>query len=324
MDVNRFMNERRPAWQELEEMLGRLEAQGWPGLGLERARRFGKLYRAASSDLIQARTATADAAVVDYLNDLVARAYGAVYAGRSSKGRAIRSFFAVEFPRLVREEARLVVLAASILVLGGAVGATSVALDPSSESVMIPAGHGEMRPEERVAQDEAEGPHGGDTAAAFGGFLFTHNMQVSFFVFALGITWGVGTVLLLFYNGVPLGALAVQYHLAGKGLFFWAWILPHGIPELTSVFISGAAGLVLARALIAPGRLRRNQALVNAAKRAVRMVLGVAPLLCVAGLIEATISQMHAPVMPYAVKLAFAACVAVSLFAYLGFAGRRR
>jgi uncharacterized membrane protein SpoIIM required for sporulation len=179
-----------------------------------------------------------------------------------------------------------------------------------------------MSPVERVARDEGGDVHEGGEAAAFSGFLFTHNMQVAFFAFALGVTFGAGTMLILFYNGLPIGALAAQYHLAGKGLFFWAWILPHGVPELTSVFIAGGAGLVMGRALIAPGRLTRGAALVGASRRAVRLVLGVAPLLCTAGLIEGTISQLHAPVMPYAAKLVFAACVAAALAAYLGLAGR--
>jgi uncharacterized membrane protein SpoIIM required for sporulation len=322
VDVNRFIHEGRPSWQELEELLRHLEAHGWPGLGLERARRFAKLYRAASSDLIRARTATADAAVVDYLNDLVARTYAAVYSGRAARARAVLAFFWSEFPALVRAEARMVLLAAATLLGGGLVGATAIALDPSNASLLLPPGHAEMSPIERVARDEQGEEHEGGQAAAFSGFLFTHNMQVAFFAFALGITFGAGTLLLLFYNGLPVGALAAQYHLAGKGLFFWAWILPHGIPELTSVFIAGGAGLVVGRALVAPGRLPRSVALVEAARRAVRLVLGVAPLLCTAGLIEGTISQMHAPLMPYAAKLVFGACVAVALAAYLALGGR--
>lgn len=322
MDVNRFIHEGRPSWQELEGLLRHLESHGWAGLGLERARRFAKLYRAASSDLIRARTATADAAVVDYLNDLVARSYAAVYGGQVARARAVLTFFWSEFPALVRAEARMVLLAAATLLGGGLLGATAVAIDPANASLLLPPGHAEMSPIERVARDEQGGDHEGGQAAAFSGFLFTHNMQVAFFAFALGITFGAGTLLLLFYNGLPVGALAAQYHLAGKGLFFWAWILPHGIPELTSVFIAGGAGLVIGRALVAPGRLPRSVALVEAARRAVRLVLGVAPLLCTAGLIEGTISQMHAPLMPYAAKLVFAACVAVALGAYLALAGR--
>jgi hypothetical protein len=132
----------------------------------------------------------------------------------------------------------------------------------------------------------------------------------------------VGSVSLLFYNGVPIGALAMQYHQFGEGQFFWAWILPHGIPEITQILVAGAAGLLLARGLWLPGRRSRRDALADEARRAMRLVVGGMPILVLAGLIEGTISQLHAPVLPYALKLAFAAVVGVAVWSYLLFAGR--
>jgi uncharacterized membrane protein SpoIIM required for sporulation len=161
-----------------------------------------------------------------------------------------------------------------------------------------------------------------DDATAFSAFLFTHNIQVTFIVFALGITGGVGTVALLFQNGVPLGALAAQYHQAGLDTFFWAWILPHGIPELTVVWIAGGAGLVIARGLLLPGRRLRRDALVAEAKTAAALVVGSMPLLVFAGLIEGTISQMHEPRVPYGAKLMFAAVAGTGVYWYLLRAGR--
>ncbi len=325
LDINRFVHERTPAWRKLEELLLSIERDGFGSLGLSGARQFGKLYRAASSDLIRARGETADANVVDYLNDLVARAYAIVHAGKSRRERAVLGFYRRGFPRLVREEARMIGLSAAIFLLGGFVGAGTLILDPDAESVMIPPDHQERLPEERVAEDEAqtEGAGAGE-ASFFSGFLFTNNFRVSILVFALGITFGIGTVLVLFYNGVPLGALAVQYHLQGKGLFFWAWILPHGVPELTAIVIAGASGLVIGRALWAPGRLSRVLALREAGRRAVLLCLGVAPLLVIAALVEGTLSQMHEPRVPYAAKLAVAGLLTVALTLYLGFAGRKK
>lgn len=324
MDVQRFLRERTPEWQELEAMLGQVEARGMRALGVDGARRFGKLYRAVSADLVRARGAVVDASIEDYLNDLVARAYARIYAGSSERSRAasIASFFALELPRLVRAEWRAMALSAALLFGGAAVGAGAALLDPGAMGVLLPEQHAELTPGERVASDEARGPHAGDRAAEFSSFLFTHNIQVSFLVFALGITFGIGTASVLFYNGVPLGALAVQYHLAGHGLFFWAWILPHGIPELTEIVIAGAAGLVIARGMLLPGDRSRRDALVAEARRAARMVVGGMPLLVLAGVIEGTISQIHAPTMPYPAKLAFAAIVGAGMFAWLALAGR--
>jgi uncharacterized membrane protein SpoIIM required for sporulation len=323
-DVNRFLVERRPDWEALEALLAQVEQKGLRSLDIEGARRFGKLYRSASSDLIRARTELADASVTDYLNDLVARSYARVHAGSGRRARHVVRFFLEGFPRLFREEWRAIALSALLLFSGGAVGATAVAYDPDALSVLIPEQHQAWTPDERVAREhEREGAHGGDRAAQFSSFLFTHNIKVSFLVFALGITFGVGTVSVLFYNGVPLGALAMEYHQAGQDLFFWAWILPHGIPELTAIFVAGGAGLLLARGLLVPGRRSRKDALVHEARRAARLVVGAIPILVVAGVIEGTISQLHEPVIPYGLKLAFAVLVGAGLYAWLLLAGRR-
>jgi uncharacterized membrane protein SpoIIM required for sporulation len=321
-DVDRFVRERTGEWQELEGMLAAVDAEGMPSLGIEGARRLGQLYRAVSSDLVRARTEVVDLALVDYLNDLVARTYARVYAGSPGLSRRIAEFFLEEFPRTVRHEWRPIALAAALLVGGAAFGAVAAVRDPGSIMVTIPDVF-QHDPATRVARDEATGGGAGaDESAVFSTWLFTHNIQVTFTVFALGLTFGIGTVVLMFFNGAPLGALAVQYHQAGHGLFFWAWILPHGIPELTVVAIAGGAGLVLARGLWLPGRRRRMDALVAEARTAVRLVVGAMPVLVLAGLIEGTISQIHAPRLPYLLKLAFAAVMGVGVYAFLLRAGR--
>lgn len=320
--MDRFVRERTPEWRALESLLDQVDARGLRSLRLSGARRLGKLYRSASSDLVRARTELADASLVDYLNDLVARAHARVHAGTPVRARSISRFFLREFPRTVRRERGPIALAALLLLGGGAFGAGAAMHDPSSVAVTVPAPF-DHAPEERVAHDEETGGKAdAHESAAFSSWLFTHNLQVTFVVFALGLTFGLGTVALLFYNGTPLGALAVQYHQAGQGLFFWAWILPHGIPELTVVAIAGGAGLIVARGLWLPGRRRRRDALVAEGRTAVRLVLGAMPLLLVAGLVEGTLSQMHEPRVPYAGKLMFAAALATAVYAFLSFGGR--
>jgi len=321
-DVERFLRDREKHWHELESMLFQVERSGARALGIEGARKFAKLYRQVSADLVRARTELVDASIQDYLNDLVARAYRHVYAGTVGSGWGVLRFFAQEFPALVRAERRAVALSAALFFLGGLVGAAGMAVDPNASAVLVPEQHQATTPTERIEEEERNDGHASDEAAAFSSFLFTHNIQVSFLVFAMGITFGIGTTALMFYNGVPIGALAWQYHAAGHGLFFWAWILPHGIPEISEIVIAGAAGLILARGLLWPGRRSRRDALVHEAKIAVRLVVGGMPVLVLAGLIEGTISQMHAPLMPYWAKLIFAVVVGAALFGWLARAGR--
>lgn len=324
-DVQRFLTEREAIWHELEEHVRRADMGGLAALGLPGARRLGVLYRQVSSDLIRARGELVDVSVVDYLNDLVARAYAHIHSGGARPGRRMVLFFLEAFPRLFREEWGAMVLSAAITFAGTGVGAVAMAIDPGASGVLIPEDHQTQTPSERVHQEEHAGGTRLDTSgegAAFASMLFTHNIQVSFLVFALGTTFGVGTVSVLFANGVPLGALAMQYHQDHQGLFFWAWILPHGIPELTEIIIAGGAGLILARGLLVPGRRSRKDALIAEARRAVRLVIGGMPILVLAGCIEGTISQMHEPRVPYVLKLVIAAIVGSAVWAYLLFAGR--
>jgi len=317
VDLNRFLEERSPRWQELEGLLARLERGGLHTLPVADARQFVALYRLASGDLMMARSRSASVEVVDYLNDLVARAYVHVYHGPRIRPAAVGTFYARGFPRLLRRHRGALLLAAACYFGGAAFGAAGVAVDPAAAPYLLPEMHRDVDPATRVARDEGRDVAGGGSQAAFASFLFTHNLQVSFLVFVLGFAFGVGTAVVLVVNGVMLGSLAAAYHAAGEGLFFWAWILPHGVPEITAVLIAGAAGFLLARGVVLPGDRGRRAAVRTAGRAAVRLILGLVPILAVAGLIEGTISQVHAPELPYTLKLVFSAAVSALLFGWL-------
>lgn len=320
-----FSRARSPDWQTLEALLTRFETHGPAALSLREARALGKLYRAACADLLVAQAQLKEAALADYLNVLVARGYAAVYASETRFSFDLVGLFLRVFPALVRRERRLVALSALIFLLGGVFGALVIRSDPSALGLVIPEMHQLRTPSERVRDEATAGDgHDAGAAAVFSSFLLTHNIQVTFLVFALGITLGIGTACVLFFNGVPLGALAAQYHASGQGLFFWAWILPHGVVELTVVVIAGAAGFVLARGLWKPGLQTRGAAVVREGQSAVRLVIGGMPMLVVAGIVEGTISQMHEPAMPYSVKLTVAGGLFVATCLYLSRGGIER
>jgi uncharacterized membrane protein SpoIIM required for sporulation len=322
-DVNRFVRERGADWSRLDASLLQIERGGVRGQSLAELRAFARLYRRVSSDLLRAQSAAVNAGLLDYLNDIVARAYAVVHASNRPSKRRLREFFLRDFPRQFRREWRLFACAAVVLACGIATGAISVARDPYALGALIPDDHQAYSPAERVQRDErAAGKMQSDRAAAFSGWLFTHNMEVSFLMFALGLTFGAGTLAVLFLNGVPLGALGAQYHQDGKALFFWAWVLPHGFTELTVVCIAGAAGLIIARGLWLPGRRSRGRALADEARAATSLLLGALPLLVLAGVVEGSISQLHAPTLPYAVKLVFAFVLAIAVSSYLLRSGR--
>lgn len=323
LDAQRYVVRRSTDWSRLEAMLGQIERDGLQALSLPEARRFARLYRRVSSDLVLARDLPVQVALVSYLNQLVARAYSVMHVQARPRRQSLRQFFLVEFPRRARRERRLIALAAAMVLAGALTGAWCVARDPFALGALIPPDHQALTPSERVDQEaKSDNELVGDDAAAFSGWLFTHNMDVSLLVFALGLTFGVGTLSLLFFNGVPLGALAMQYHVEGQGLFFWSWILPHGITELTVVCIAGAAGFGIARGLWLPGRRSRVAAVASEAREATLLLLGALPLLALAGAVEASVSQLHPPALNYGAKLLFALGIASALFAFLARAGR--
>jgi uncharacterized membrane protein SpoIIM required for sporulation len=204
-------------------------------------------------------------------------------------------------------------------------GGVATVFDPASRHVTMPFGHDRMRPSERVQEEESEtSDRLAGEKTSFSTFLMTHNTQVSIMTMALGITWGIGTILLLFYNGIALGAICVDYVADGQARFLAGWLLPHGVVEIPAILIAGQAGLVLAAALIGWGtRVPLRQRLREASRDLTTLIFGVAVLLVWAGFVEAFLSQYHEPVVPYAAKSAFGLVELVLLSLFLVKSGTR-
>lgn len=315
----RFAQVERARWAELDQLV----ARGERPLSWSEARRLGELYRSLASALLRSRRCGVPDAHSLHHEELMRQAYTLVYeAPRKPRLETLWSFYARDFPGLVRRELAAIGLAASVLMLGASAGAAVMHYDPAAISIVVPDMHQEQTPAERVRDEAASTLFDPGGSAVFSSFLFTHNIQVTFLVFALGLTAGIGSAAVLFWNGIPLGALAVQYVKGGEALFFAAWILPHGGLELSVVAIAGGAGFILARGLLRPGMRTRRGALYEESRTALPLVLGGMPLLVLAGLVEGTLSQLHPPRAPIWLKLTVAALLALGLFAYLGLAGR--
>jgi uncharacterized membrane protein SpoIIM required for sporulation len=326
IDLERFVAERSPRWKRLESLLD--EAQGMPESALGRARlhELLLLYRSACADLNQARALTANPQLLGTVNQLVGRAYRFIYQRR--RGAAPiqwKRFFLRDIPATFRREERWVRRATIALALGAVVGFTAVIRDPAQARALLPDEFFTRSPAERVEKIES-GDERIDNlrkATEFGAFLYTHNIQVSFLTFALGALTFAGALLMLFYNGVLLGAVAAQYLLDGAGTFFVAWVGPHGALEIPSIVFAGAAGLIAGRALLFPGDQGRPAALRASFPAVFRMLCACAILLVFAGLIEGSFSQLSARAVPYAIKIAVACALFAAMNAWL-FLGRAR
>lgn len=325
IDLEKFVATERPYWAELEAILHKLESDAAHQLDLPQLRRLHYLYERTSSDLGKIVTFAAEPETRRYLENLVARAYGEIHETRERPHRiAPRDWFFKTFPQVFRRHAGAWWLSVVITVVGVLFGLGAVALDPEAKGVLLPFGHGNMDPAERVQQEErVQGRHLEDGKSSFSTMLMTHNTKVSVFTMALGMTWAVGTIVVLFYNGIILGGVVVDYVLAGQTKFLIGWLLPHGSIEIPAILIAGQAGLVLGGAMIGWGsRIPLRARLRAVAGDLVTLIGGVAVMLVWAGFIEAFLSQYHEPVIPYAAKIAFGTVELVLLGVFLARSGR--
>lgn len=323
-----FRREREAAWRELEELLTVADRKGLGGLSADQLYRLPTLYRGIVSSLSVARSISLDRALQEYLENLAARAYVYVYGSKRGYWRAVVDFFSRRFPGLVWALRRQVAVSVLLLVLGALTGYHLTGLDPDRYFAFMPeemaAGREPassrqelleaLRDDGRQEEDENAG------LTFFAGYLFTHNARVGMLCFAFGFAAGVPVALLLFGNGVLLGAFAAIHHRQDLALELWGWLLPHGITELLAVCLCGAAGLAVGQALVFPGRERRLDALSAAGRRAATVVLGTLVMFLLAGLIEGYFRQL---VLHDAPRYALAALTAVLWTAYFGFLGRR-
>ncbi len=330
IDLPRFVAAERPSWAELEQMLDGLENRAaGGGMSVEEARRFHFLYQKVSADLARINTFASEPALRRYLESLTARAYAEVHETRE-KGRrfALGTWFFRGFPAAFRRNIRAFLLATAVMMAGAIFGGFAVTFDSEAKEAIMPqmfASHlGD--PAERVRREESgeeEGPSG-SAKAAFSAHLMRNNITVSLNALALGATWGVGTIVVLFYNGVVLGLVALDYILAGQTIFLLGWLLPHGSIEIPAILIGGQSGLVLATALIGWGtRVPLRDRLRRIGPDLGLLCLGFGGLLVWAGLVEAFLSQYHAPVIPYSLKIAFGIAELLVLAAFLN-SGRSR
>ncbi|MBI5395555.1 MAG: stage II sporulation protein M [Verrucomicrobia bacterium] len=326
INLARFITEERPHWTELEAMLSRLENDAGCRLSVDEVKRFHLLHERASADLAKIATFAAEPEVRRYLESLVARAYGEIHETRRRPHRLapLRWFFRT-FPRTFRRHAGAFGMAMAVTLGGAAFGGLALVADPEAKAALLPFEHLSGDPADRVAQEEAvQKDELSGKKTMFSAFLMTHNTRVSIAALALGMSWGIGTLILLFYNGVILGAVAVDYVMAGQAKFLAGWLLPHGAVEIPAVLLAGQAGFVLARAMIGWGTRDSLAArLRQVAPDLVTLIGGVAVLLVWAGFVEAFLSQYHEPVLPYEVKITFGVVELMLLALFLAKSGSR-
>lgn len=311
-------------WLELELILNQITA---PAIGKAisaaevSGARVAFLYRRTCEHLALARARAYPAYLVDRLERLTADAHQLIYHRREAGAAKLKRLIAAEFPAAVRAHAAYVALAAAVFILPTIVVAVVVYWRPELILSVVSA-------ETAASFEDMYSPAAGSigrtrTAAtdwAMFGFYIRNNIGVAFQCFAGGLFTGLGTLFFLAYNGVFSGALAGYLVQRGLSSTFFSFVATHSAFELTAIVLSGAAGLRIGHALVAPGRMRRREALVRAAEETATLLYGITVMLVVAAGVEAFWSS--ARWIPPGVKYAVAATCWTAVILYFTRQGR--
>jgi len=253
--------------------------------------RLAALYRGAAADLALARRRHPGDPVVMRLESLVTRARQDVYAEEPRRG-SLRTFFARTYWVRVRERPRLLALAIGLLLVPAVLAAAWSLSDPGAALGLIPEQfRGAVEPVGDTGMTAQE-------STAFSSAVMTNNIQVTFVAFVAGILLGLGTALVVAYNGLILGAVAGGAIGNGNGLAFAEFVTAHGVIELSCIAVAAAAGLRIGDAIVSPGPRTRAAALVAEARPAVSIVLGTIPWVILAGIIEGFVTRAGVGLVP--------------------------
>lgn len=323
LDIARFVQAETAYWKELDSVLAALGSDPLRRMTLTEIQRLHYLYERCSADLVRLDNVSTEPQLREYLETLVARAYSEIHETRGTNRTQWKNT-ALAFPRAFRRHLRAFQLSVAITLLGCAFGWFALHQDAQVKATLLPFSGLLGSPAERVAREESatkdrlQGVKG-----SFAAQLMTNNIRVTLLAMATGITYGAGTLILLFYNGVILGVVTSDYITGGQGVFLAGWLLPHGSIEIPAILLGGQAGFILAGALIGWGEhTPRAQRFRAVAPDLFAIACGAAAMLIWAGIMEAFVSQYHRPVIPYALKISLGVCELLVVAGFLGWAGR--
>ena len=325
MKQEQFSRHHRTDWEQLQAMLDSIEDAGRRPSRVDRAvDELPRLYRSVCHHLSLARSRAYSPQLITQLSELVSRGHQVMYRNRPPLWSRVVEFLAAGFPQLVRQQWRVVAAAAGLflgpmlamlLVIQWVPQAVYTVIEPWQVSLMeqmYDPGDGDARVGES---------RGSDSDIRMFAYYIRNNTGIGFNTFAGGLLFGVGTLFYLIYNGLVIGAVAGHMTVLGYVDTFWGFVAGHSALELTAIILSGAAGLKLGGALIAPGRQTRMRALREAARIGVHIIYGAALLFLAAAFVEGFWSSMAG--IPTTIKIAVGLVMWLLLWAYLLLAGRR-
>lgn len=308
MDLDAITAARRGEWERLAELAA---DRGLRGADVDE---LVERYRSASADLADIKTSAGRTPTGDHVSTILGRARLRLTGAGDDPLRQIPRFFALQLPAaLYRVRWTTLVVALAFVLIGGL---TAMWI---SENPAVLATLGSPAELKDIAEHQFTDYYSENPVAEFAGLVWTNNAWIAAQCVVFGIT-GIWPLMVLMQNAVGVGATAGIMFSFDRADVFFASILPHGLLELTSVFVAGAAGLQIFWSWVAPGRRSRGEALAAAGRSLATIVIGLILSLALSGVIEGFITRQPWPVW---IKVGIgAAALALFLF-YMLFVGRR-
>jgi uncharacterized membrane protein SpoIIM required for sporulation len=247
--------------------------------------------------------------VVKELEQLIGRAHSILYQAARGRSRNWTEFWLKTWPLRMRQAARPILVATGIFWASAVVGFFLTAQNPVLESLFVSPPMRAAIKAKRLSTSSLT-----RIAPAAGSQIAANNIQVSLLTWGLGLTFGIGTVWFLVLNGIMLGAIAAACMRAGVLPLLAEFVIAHGSLELPAIWISAGAGLLMAEAMLFPGRFSRGVELRQKGRISVQIMVGIVPMLLVAAVIEAFVSPSN---LPGAAKALLGASLALALLGFV-------
>ncbi|GGA34218.1 stage II sporulation protein M [Dyella nitratireducens] len=322
MKQEQFVALHEKEWNVLRSWLGQLDRTPQAAMRAEHALDFPQAYRRVCHHLALAQARGYSREVTDRLQQIVQMGHRQLYRPPAPRWHKVAVFLVADFPRLVRQQWRCMLVAMLLLYLPAVIAYVAIMWEPS-------LAHSVFTTRQLADFDHMYDPANSHLGRSSGtdlqmfGFYIMNNVSIAFRTFASGLLFGVGAIYVLAANGVIIGGVAGHLNAIGYGAPFWRFVVGHSGFELTAIVIAGGAGLQFGLSLLAPGRQRREVALRHAAWIGARLAMGAFAMLIAAAFIEAYWSSIAA--LPDVVKYSSGAGIWVLVFWWLlrGGAGSR-
>lgn len=285
-----FIARNKAKWEKLDALLARSN-----DLPTDEA---SDLYVALNDDLAYARTFYPDSGITAYLNGLLSRLHHRIYRNKPTPRARFRTFWTREVPLAMAATRQQLLLSFGVFAIAMLIGAVSARYDPTFVRIILGDAYVDMT---------LENIHRGEPMAVYGGHgqgemflgITINNVRVSLLCFAAGIAAGLGTALLLLYNGIMVGAFQYFFHEQGvlRESLLTIWV--HGTLEISAIVVAGAAGFALGKGELFPGTYRRIDSFRHWARVGLKVVIGLVPVFIIAGFLESFVTRHALTLPPY-------------------------